>query len=386
MNGEKQNPQVKLHFDVMDGETTPEAKTSQAPPSNQPPKAMQDRPKEPVMTDIPEQNEPGGHGLIVKIVAGIVLVVVLGLAGYYGYQWFSNRSADQDTADQAQNVPPEPELPAQWLIQHFGSGQCDADICGPNSDPDGDGLRNLQEVEVSTSPILSDTDNDGITDGDEIAVYNTDPIVADSDGDGYEDGIEIRNGYSPVVASRDPAATIEKQLWEENISKNGLSEGSETFLSLTAYESSFLVSTATPQIYLGYPKDFIVRESYDEGAVQFENPSDELSSVLVSLELLLKNTASSSQEFIDADTKQLEQKYNSAEVKQETLPAGKKQLHLVLLETIEKGDGSVTRQVAYLPVDDMHVYRVMFEAPEKNWQRLELSARAILGGCRVWPF
>ncbi len=42
-----------------------------------------------------------------------------------------------------------------------------------------------------------DSDNDGLTDDEEIKVYATDPNLADTDGDGYNDKQEIEHGYSP---------------------------------------------------------------------------------------------------------------------------------------------------------------------------------------------
>jgi len=64
----------------------------------------------------------------------------------------------------------------------------------------------LQEVTIRNEKILSeqsesgifqDSDNDGVSDYDEIQVYGTNPFVADTDGDGYIDGVEIALGYDP---------------------------------------------------------------------------------------------------------------------------------------------------------------------------------------------
>ena len=45
---------------------------------------------------------------------------------------------------------------------------------------------------------LLDSDNDSLSDYDEINVYFTDPKLSDTDGDGYSDGDEVNNGYNPL--------------------------------------------------------------------------------------------------------------------------------------------------------------------------------------------
>ncbi len=42
-----------------------------------------------------------------------------------------------------------------------------------------------------------DTDNDGLSNYEEIYIYHTDPNNPDTDGDGYTDGDEVKNGYDP---------------------------------------------------------------------------------------------------------------------------------------------------------------------------------------------
>ena len=54
-------------------------------------------------------------------------------------------------------------------------------------DSDGDGITNLGEFLVGTSPENADTDGDGLNDFDENATFGTNPLQADTDGDGLID-------------------------------------------------------------------------------------------------------------------------------------------------------------------------------------------------------
>jgi len=74
-----------------------------------------------------------------------------------------------------------------------GSGRLD-DIClmDRSWDNDGDGISDFEEVNIyELDPVLVDTDADGITDGQEIDIYATDPTRADTDDDGMSDGEEL---------------------------------------------------------------------------------------------------------------------------------------------------------------------------------------------------
>lgn len=72
------------------------------------------------------------------------------------------------------------------------------DSSDANADADNDGLTNVQEFNQGTSPILADTDSDGINDYDEVNTHNTDPTDADSDGDRILDGWEVSNSFDPL--------------------------------------------------------------------------------------------------------------------------------------------------------------------------------------------
>lgn len=73
----------------------------------------------------------------------------------------------------------------------------DNGINDADDDSDGDGLSNKEEIELGTDPQNIDTDGDGLSDYDELNKYNTDPLKEDSDGDTLKDGDEIEIGLDP---------------------------------------------------------------------------------------------------------------------------------------------------------------------------------------------
>lgn len=89
------------------------------------------------------------------------------------------------------NNIPDASTYSGWAIDQSLYGT-DAET---TADPDADGLDNQTEFNLGTNPNLSDTDSDGLSDGEESNTYSTDPLDADSDDDGLSDGEEI-NTYN----------------------------------------------------------------------------------------------------------------------------------------------------------------------------------------------
>ena len=50
-----------------------------------------------------------------------------------------------------------------------------------------------------TDPNDADSDDDGLSDGNEVTTYLTDPNDADSDNDGFTDGEEVDSGTDPLI-------------------------------------------------------------------------------------------------------------------------------------------------------------------------------------------
>ena len=85
-----------------------------------------------------------------------------------------------------------------------------------DDDTDDDNLNDGEEVlTYNTDPLSMDTDSDGLTDGEEVFLYETDPLDGDTDDDGLTDGDEI-NQYNTDPSSPDS-------------DNDGLSDGEEVF-------------------------------------------------------------------------------------------------------------------------------------------------------------
>ena len=82
-------------------------------------------------------------------------------------------------------------------------------------DADLDGLDDEQELQIGTSAVETDTDNDGLSDYEEVLTYGTNPLLADTDEDGITDAAEIAYGRDPLV-SDDYASTVFEEYFETN--------------------------------------------------------------------------------------------------------------------------------------------------------------------------
>lgn len=192
-------------------------------------------------------NEEGAMGnykmsgpILGKIILGLVIVLLLGGLAYGSWWFFYGRknnvvevinTVEKTPVDNqvkntqpTENVQPTTSLPSQMNNDQI--------LFGEGVDLDQDGLDDVREKEIGTNPQLSDTDGDGLNDGDEVTVYKSGPLKNDTDADGlsdgdevliwktsilnpdtdgdtYPDGTEVKNGYSPLGPGKlfSPAST-----------------------------------------------------------------------------------------------------------------------------------------------------------------------------------
>ncbi|RLF63300.1 MAG: hypothetical protein DRN30_06785 [Thermoplasmata archaeon] len=88
----------------------------------------------------------------------------------------------------------------EWLNMHNSPKGM---TYGGDDDMDNDGLSNLEEYGLNSDPTNSDSDGDGLSDGDEVDIYGSSPTSGDSDGDSLLDGDEVNMGLSPANADDD---------------------------------------------------------------------------------------------------------------------------------------------------------------------------------------
>lgn len=164
---------------------------------------------------------------------GLAVVVAVIVAGGL-YLFFANRIPKNDTPTISTR------LPKVWLMQYFNAEGCeDATLCGDEADSDNDGLINIDEFKEGTSPISSDTDGDGLADGDEINVYKTDPVLKYTDRrvlatqEDYNDGHSLQNNYDPLTPGIKLTETRLSQIASDTV-EFGLHEPTTTTLNSTS--------------------------------------------------------------------------------------------------------------------------------------------------------
>ncbi|MHB1356705.1 MAG: hypothetical protein ACYCZF_12110 [Anaerolineae bacterium] len=112
-------------------------------------------------------------------------------------------------------------MPDKWERDHDLNPCSSADA---QDDADGDNLVNLNEFRSGTDPLRTDTDQDGLTDGQEAMTYYTEELLPDSDYDGLLDGTEIAAGTNPWKPDSDSDG-IEDSIeigWDGDTDSDGL--------------------------------------------------------------------------------------------------------------------------------------------------------------------
>lgn len=174
------------------------------------------------------------HSKSTYIVIGLLVLAALGATAYF-LLWPSANNSPSSPLEQSAS-----RLPKVFLQQYFSVDICvNEATCGEKADPDNDGLDNYSEFVEQTEPMKSDSDDDGLADGDEVNIYLTDPANKFTDNrpvaaqSGYTDGSQIRNEYDPITPGL-RMTDARKQQIQVAIAEHGLHEPTKTTLAAAA--------------------------------------------------------------------------------------------------------------------------------------------------------
>lgn len=98
----------------------------------------------------------------------------------------------------------------------------------PGGDYDQDGIENGLELELGTDPLSPDTDNDKLSDKQEIEWGLSDPCDQDSDNDGLSDFYEITKGSNPNHPDTDGDGWLDSAEFEAESDPNNAASTPDT--------------------------------------------------------------------------------------------------------------------------------------------------------------
>ncbi len=168
------------------------------------------------------------------------------------------------------------------LADTDGDGVLDGD-----EDFDEDGLTNLEEIVAGTDCWMADSDLDGLTDKEELQTYNTNPMRADTDEDGMSDGNEITYGTEPNNPDSDGDGILDgDEIYEViiKINEEEADENVELYVTMQLLGSNLgtvsiaNVGTGNPYLeyiqdmpsYMGMPYSVTSSESFDSATITFQ--------------------------------------------------------------------------------------------------------------------
>lgn len=157
-----------------------------------------------------------GSELLIKIVIAVLflLVVGLGVLGYLVYADIDSKNTDQNTEINKNQSLINTLIDKVDAIENNLSG---IDTFSQKVEAIEEELNNYSTKE-DLQPIMEflkkqDTDQDGLSDYDEIVLYKSNPNKKDTDGDGFSDKDEVDAGYNPAG----PGKLGEQELSQEEI-------------------------------------------------------------------------------------------------------------------------------------------------------------------------
>lgn len=169
--------------------------------------------------------EAGAKKSYLKIIIIVVVILAVLGGGYFTYSQFFKTSPEQAVITPPANTPKEnvntpkgtdtgfvtvvPGASSTPVIDTLATTSASSTVLIPEAsttpevliestvDSDSDGLTDAEEKISGTNINVIDTDNDALSDYEEVKIYHSNPLNADTDADTYLDGAEVKGGYNP---------------------------------------------------------------------------------------------------------------------------------------------------------------------------------------------
>lgn len=150
-----------------------------------------------------------------------------------------------------------------------GNGIADGD-----EDNDQDKISNKDEIKMGTDLTIPDSDGDTLSDYDENTIYHTNPLLEDTDSDGANDGWEVENNFDPLVFNESFSVEISSTGSSNKdvsahvrINTNGKQASSISINPVNENENPF-VSDSIPG-YIGDAFDFSAEGDISKATISF---------------------------------------------------------------------------------------------------------------------
>lgn len=220
------------------------------------------------------KGKSGGSSLSLTVIILVALLAII--AAVMAYAYF-NRPAQTVSPDAAGSTALDFGTGNEQMPQEAAATTTDATSTDALSTSTASSTDNLSSeastTQATTSPVSlvaaqvsADADNDGLTDIEE-SIVGSSPTSADSDGDGFKDGDELATGYNPLV----PNSSDDAKLSAADFIKQATTEfDSDNFSIYLPQQWSFtsvkaakqaVITTATGEIIKVSVRDNPARQS-----------------------------------------------------------------------------------------------------------------------------
>lgn len=193
----------------------------------------------------------------------VIFVIGVSAGGYYIF--------NKQNKKQSSVVPTAfaSDIPGWWYQEHFGKSFCDAEFCRAESDPDNDKLTNSQEFYYQTDPYDTDTNDNGLTDGEDVA---QDFVPSKPGKVTFEQAASDENIYKESLGFADDIEEDFKESWD--ISKVHIPLPSDIELNIISKSSDTKIYQEYVNAVAKVVESYFPNSKVDEIASRLESNDD----------------------------------------------------------------------------------------------------------------